>query len=510
MFSVYIFEAKSVQAFVLAGGRLRDMVGGSALLDWMTSDDVDDKSILLPIVKAFGNAAILRAAGGAITVLFNGGSHARDAHSFRALWRFQVHDTAPGLFFADGIGSGSDNHTAISTAQSNARVGVNARHAELPQAIPPMAQSQRMAAPAAYVAGKVKMNGLCKITKERADHAILAKRYFGNPEGTKKTDRLGMMLANGNADYLWPNEFDPDDAPEGSVLFPFGDNEEREIAIIHADGDGIGSKIISLMQNATNPGGEMALVSRALTKATKGAAIAATKKVLIPNVSDDGILAARPVLLGGDDLTMIVRADMALDFLVEYCREFERLTKEAFAGKPEGHPFRLGVTASGAAVFIKARQPFSKALELTDALTRYAKEKGGGHISFFRCTTSKIPISVAEAWPKDGLSIGPLQLTPGGGFTDLLALVKVLKLEAVGRAGLYRMLSVDDVFAKSELDRAAKIMDRRFDGEGEKPSQQLNAALLRLGADIDQNGVRVNAALRDAFLLHRLGMTDAD
>jgi hypothetical protein len=72
------------------------------------------------------------------------------------------------------------------------------------------------------------------------------------------------------------------------------------------------------------------------------------------------------------------------------------------------------------------------------------------------------------------------------------------------------MLSVDDVFAKSELDRAAKIMDRRFDGEGEKPSQQLNAALLRLGADIDQNGVRVNAALRDAFLLHRLGMTDAD
>jgi len=56
MLSAYVFEAKSAQAFILAGDRLRDIVGGSALLDWLTSID-DENAPLGSLKRKFDIAA---------------------------------------------------------------------------------------------------------------------------------------------------------------------------------------------------------------------------------------------------------------------------------------------------------------------------------------------------------------------------------------------------------------------------------------------------------------------
>jgi len=356
-----------------------------------------------------------------------------------------------------------------------------------------MAQSQRMSAPAAFVEGQIKANGLCKITDERTDYSTLAKRYF-------RKDLLGARLSAGNVQYLWPNEFDAEGCREDSVVLPFGNSDEREIAIIHADGDGIGAKIMAAMRNAEDAGAEIKSISQNLTLATINAAIAATKAVLLPK-ADKNRLAARPVLLGGDVMTMIVRADLALDFLTHYCREFSAQTKDCFANLPDGHPFCGGVTASGTAVFIKARQPFSKGLKLTEALTKHAKGKGDGHISFFRCTTSKIPTDVEDAWPSEGLTFGPYDAC---GFDRLRRLAEVLEDEAIGRSGLRLILDAKSELSQAAFDRACKIMDARAGETEAVPSVQLKDALAVLGADMSVEPETVKAALRDAFMLHRL------
>ena len=101
MYSAYVFEAKSVQAYILTGGRLRDIVGGSALLDWMTSAE-GEHTLLGPVKKKFSTASFPRTAGGAITVVFKGNDALSEARRFRALWRFQVSNAAPRLGFATG------------------------------------------------------------------------------------------------------------------------------------------------------------------------------------------------------------------------------------------------------------------------------------------------------------------------------------------------------------------------------------------------------------------------
>ena len=506
MYSAYVFEAKSVQAYILTGGRLRDIVGGSALLDWMTSAE-GEHTLLGPVKKKFSTASFPRTAGGAITVVFKGNDALSEARRFRALWRFQVSNAAPRLGFADGIGCEKNDREAIEKAQRNARIGVNIRAPELPQAIPLMAQSQRMAAPAAFVEGRITPDGICNITKERTDYATLAKRNFGNRPGNTAADHLGERLVAGNGDYRWPNEFDEEDSPLGSVIFPFIEDEDKEIAIIHADGDGIGAKIIKAMGCTDDAGAEIKTISETLTRATTKAAIAATKAVLLPAANTDaGVLAARPVLLGGDDLTMIIRADLALTFLTQYCREFEARTKELFAVLPDDHPFSEGVTASGAAVFFKARQPFSKALKLAEALSRHAKDKAPGNISFFRCTTSKIPVTMQEAWPGEGLTLGPYDAV---GYDRLKALARVVNTEAIGRRGLRLALDAGRDLFKPGLERACKVMDARSGGSA-PPSERLTVALSDMGADISGNPDLVKSALRDAFLLHRPGVKDAD
>lgn len=494
MFSAYIFEAKSVQAYILAGGRLRDIVGGSSLLDWMTSAD-SEYAPLATLKEKFDIDSFVRAAGGAVTVSFSDDKNCEKAREFRALWRFQVGNAAPGMHFSDGIGEGGTLAETLKKARVNVRENLSIRRAELPQATPLMAQSQRMAAPAAHVSEVTNADGICKITKEYSDRATLAKRHFIKPSHHPGADRLGARLA-GRADCKWPNEFEEGNAGDNSIIFPFGGSEEHEIAIVHADGDGIGKKIIAL---ADKPDGndQIKSVSEKLTLATINAAIMATKAILLPK-ADTKVVAARPVLLGGDDLTMIIRADLALDFLMYYCDEFQRQTRKEFDNFPTDHPFRDGLTASGAAVFIRARQPFSKALKLTEALTKHAKKEGGGHTSFFRCTTSKIPATLEEAWMNPAQRPEPCDMAR---FEKLKQLAVVLRDDAVGRSGLRLFLEADEALSQSVWDRTCKIMDKRSNAD-DPASVKIIAALEDLSAiALDDKKV----VLHQAFLLNRLG-----
>ena len=98
-------------------------------------------------------------------------------------------------------------------------------------------------------------------------------------------------------------------------------DQNNWIAIIHADGNGLGQVVQKV---GTNPG-LFKKFSVNLDKATTFAAQKAYQRLNL-TVKDKERIPIRPVVLNGDDLTMICRADIALDFTSYFLEEFEYAT----------------------------------------------------------------------------------------------------------------------------------------------------------------------------------------
>ena len=129
------------------------------------------------------------------------------------------------------------------------------------------------------------------------------------------------------------------------------------VAIIHADGNGLGqilSKFSSSMEK--------------LNQATCQAARAAFKKVYTAEdyTQESSIFPFRPVVLGGDDMTMICKASLALDYVKVYLEEFENATRQKLGADN-------GLTACAGIAFIKSSYPFHYGYDLAETLCTQAK-----------------------------------------------------------------------------------------------------------------------------------------
>ncbi len=144
------------------------------------------------------------------------------------------------------------------------------------------------------------------------------------------------------------------------------------IAIIHADGNGLGQIVQRVGKNKK----KFREFSQNLDKATTNAAQRAFGEVL-PQISKCSVLPIRPIVLGGDDLTIICRGDIALPFAKAFLNYFEVETatglreqiKDAFDSKETG-----GLTACAGIAYIKASFPFSFGYELAEQLCSAAKK----------------------------------------------------------------------------------------------------------------------------------------
>ena len=76
-----------------------------------------------------------------------------------------------------------------------------------------------------------------------------------------------------------------------------------------------------------------------------------------------------PLVLGGDDLTVVCDGKAALGFTVAYLKAFEKHTSSEL---DRDHEHRL--TACAGVAIVKSHYPFSAAYELTDELTDEAKQ----------------------------------------------------------------------------------------------------------------------------------------
>ena len=131
------------------------------------------------------------------------------------------------------------------------------------------------------------------------------------------------------------------------------------IAVIHIDGNGLGEVVASIGSDRKR----LSDFSKNLDRATRQAARTACQEY-VEEKDHKAVYPIRPVLLGGDDLTVICRADVALGFVRNYLEAFE---KESL--QQTGH----ALTACAGIAFIKSSYPFHYGYDLAETLCGQAK-----------------------------------------------------------------------------------------------------------------------------------------
>jgi hypothetical protein len=130
------------------------------------------------------------------------------------------------------------------------------------------------------------------------------------------------------------------------------------LALIHADGNGVGS-------GAGKTEGERAAFfhrNRVLLRR-------AVKKAIDTHCPDAGQSPLIPLMLGGDDLLLVTRAEIALPFIVTLCKELDSLQKDS-----TGFKLTLGIGV----VIAKHTIPIHRLHEVAEQLASSAKRRFRG------------------------------------------------------------------------------------------------------------------------------------
>ncbi len=356
----YLFEAKSIQSYILATNRLKEIVGGSELVEGLTG------SLLEDVLEAVdGEIRFSRRGGGAFYAF---STDAETIERLAMLWPLVVRQYAPDLEFVQAQGQGGTAHEAFDQAQRLLLADRNRPVMRLPQAGPFAVRSRRTGDSASGFATKKGSSD-----KEPVDAATRRKLDFAQGR------EIAARFAPDDDRDAWPLNLSPEEGEGRERNFPFTE-EERTIALVHADGNGLGQLLMKLGQVAKSRPNDYVQIfhafSAAVTDATRRAAQAATQEVLAPSRGQDGVYPARPIVLGGDDLTIIVRADLALDFTRRFLAAFAAESEKSL-GKLRGEhaleqlPKQL--TACAGIAYANASQPFYLLHELAEDLCKHAK-----------------------------------------------------------------------------------------------------------------------------------------
>ena len=215
------------------------------------------------------------------------------------------------------------------------------------------------------------------------------------------------------------------------------------IAVIHADGNGLGNILQNRVEDL-NTNKEFKDFSLSIESATKTAVQRAFNNVVVSDKKEFEVknqnnkkyrYPIRPIVLGGDDLTVIIRADLALAFTETFLIEFEKSSKDEFSKlKTKGID---GLTACAGIAFIKESFPLHYGLNLAEELCKDAKKSSRieSSLTFYKVQESFIVdfdlLKEKTLKTKSGLSFyaGPYNLENLNELNRKLATIKKESVE---------------------------------------------------------------------------------
>jgi len=400
----YLFEAKGIQRYVFDSGPLRDLVGASDLVASLAQSSISEsgersrleagsasvdelcRDLIGRVWRAVHSdpkdtmPRFSRRAGGAFCLH---SKSAKELDEVRVLWRLAAMLRCPGLEMTDSrsqhnVGSAKPDQAALDAMQEaydNAPAPRDNTAAELPPPGHPLtAFVARTGRPTTklfrYGDDIVEADALAEPQRRRADSLRgrndgVALRFLG--KDPKKQD------------YRFPRNLDADEVkkaekPEENPIFPFRGDDTR-VAVVHADLSGLGQTFMKAKEKGRSPE-DIFRLAQSIEAAIEAAAQRATAASLLPQAIDN-IVPARPIVLGGDDITVLVRADLALPFTKKLLDEIESQTKASL--KELTRTFRdalpENLSACAGVAIVRRGQPFLMASAIADDLCKLAKDE---------------------------------------------------------------------------------------------------------------------------------------
>lgn len=384
---LYGASVQGIQGFIFQTNKLKEIVGASELVEQICTNEFDDFCKKQGIQLSSDNA-IIKAAGN-IKYLFQS-----DEDCKKVVKEFPKHiaNLAPGITISQAVVAYSKNlpdainelETKLKAQRSKVSMPVETGFMGL--------ERDRRSGGVAYIERYKRKGGT-----EFVSEATHKKRKQSDPDykykktaekeeqEIKQQENLFFKISNKNVSKY-------EVAHDVEKIAESGKNSW--LAIIHADGNALGillQKLSEKLKGKTKEGVQKAFAtfSKNLDSATKNAAQFAFDKVINADMekqrknlkeedkSKTLIYPIRPVILGGDDLTVIIRADLALDFTIKFLNEFESQTKEQFeflAKDYQVEGFENGITACAGIAYIKEKYPFHYGVHLAELLTGKAKK----------------------------------------------------------------------------------------------------------------------------------------
>lgn len=392
---LYRYELRGIQAFIFRSSRLKHVAAASALVD----DGLNKAR--RELADQCGGEVITAAAGSA-TLVFPTRS---GALQFAERWPLIVGELLPGPELVCALGR--------DLAEVGARL-VAARNHPIAHAFDAGPLVARAASSGRPAVGRVEGAMVDRVVRllERA-----SKVAGANPGGA---DRLTTRLLEGSR---WGDQqFLRDNRELGGA----NGGENQDLALVHADGNGIGKAVLKLAKQGDADA--FRRFSEALSQATLSAARDATHAVLEQAAPRPrGALPIRPIVVGGDDVTFLLPAEHAFLFTHRYLDAFERhcrASKEATI---------RDFTACAAVVYCKVKAPFYAVHEVCESLCGWVKQHSGrscSALAVHRITASPLEpfsevrerslrIPAAAGSPFDGLLGGPYRLRVDAGSSVL-------------------------------------------------------------------------------------------
>lgn len=452
---LYGFKTSRIQRYIMGSSRLRDIQGASYLVEELCMAKFAEA------IKCLGEGVkvLSQAAGGARVA----SDRPEALEQLYRLWPMLADHHAPGVSIQQAIvqidGTEREAHEKLDRILRGAR---NLPAPRLPEVPPIVLRTPRTGEPAVR-------HGRTRRDRTEPLDRITEKKQRAAQRLRRSASLDNRLLGDLSRDYSFAGPAD-DDAPSGLAIDPHG-----YIAVIHADGNRFGSAL----QSAQINGRSFADFSKELKKAIDGAAQAAVHSVLVPasrppQDGSESVVPARPILFGGDDITIITAASLAVPFVKKFSEEFESRSKDFGPGGS-------ALTFASGIAFVKEKFPYDRAHLLAESLCQRAKtaSRGGGgtapcsSVAFYRVTTS-LPGDAGQL--DDELTIRDFRLFrpayaigsgPRNGMTSLDTLERLSAATAtVGRGALRSLVTAlheRPEGAKAHLDRVLQVLRDRGD-----------------------------------------------
>jgi hypothetical protein len=395
---LYRYEARDIQRYVTATERLEEVAGASALVEALK----DQASKL----AHWAGGSIIADAAGSATIEFSGAGVQR----FAEWWPMIAARVAPGLPMVQAAVDLAAHDHPLPALRALLDAAYQRHYTDLPEGGPLVHRSGRSGRPAVARGTRRGKRDVRDVATDRKVSALKSLQESG--QVGLADDALGSRFLEG---------LDTGGRPLVSRHEDFGDSY---VAVIHIDGNDMGMRVLSL------PFAGYGGFAEALARAVEDAAQKATALVHQEDerrrearrlrnlpVRVDAPIPMRPIVLGGDDCTIITLAEDAIPFATRFLEVLEERGRQAVFGGRVLH-------ATAGIAFIKPRAPFSLGLALADELCRFAKQclrglGGNGEtpssVLFHRVTTSGFA-AWADISGQELAAVPPgdVKLRPGG------------------------------------------------------------------------------------------------